>query len=151
MDGSYKNEKFFRCPQGYGLMISSKKVEKVGDVKDDFKNADVFKEWADKMKKEAESEAAVAKAKATSAAMMNLFKALDADGGGDLSKEEFVKALKSKGVDEAESGKLFAAIDATNNSGSVSMAEFKNFLKNAEGDCSMIPPKIQELLTAELS
>jgi len=145
MDGTYKNEKFFRCPAGYGLMLKASKWKKVEDVKDDFKNADIYKEWAEKLDKEAKSEEAVASAKKAAAAITALFKQMDGDGGGDLSKDEFVKALGEKGVEACDAKDMFKSIDATN-SGSVSLAEFKSYIGKAAEDPKLIPEKIRTLL-----
>merc|ERR1712241_1288513 len=97
---------------------------------------------------EQESEAKIAAAKAAAAAIMALFKQLDTDGGGDIDKAEFVKNLGAKSVSEADAGELFAKVDKTN-SGTVSMAEFKIYLKEAESDPSLIPESIKKLLKAE--
>merc|ERR1712173_296770 len=61
MDGSYKNEKFFRCQPGHGVMVKRSKITKV--LKDDEVDFD-FAEWEKILKAEADKEAKIAKAKA---------------------------------------------------------------------------------------
>jgi len=147
MDGTYKNEKFFRCPQGHGIMVKESKIKMAENVDDKFKEAKVYKEWAEKLKKEAASEEAIAQAKLVAANIKKLFKSMDDDSGGDLSKEEFVKALGEKGIEACDAKQFFGKIDATN-SNSISFAEFKKYIEEAASDPSMIPEKVRGLLSA---
>jgi len=147
MDGTYKKEKFFRCPQGYGVMMKESKLKKAENVDDKFKEAQVYKDWAEKLKKEAASEEAIAQAKVVAANIKKLFKSIDDDAGGDISKEEFVKALGEKGIEACDAKQFFGKIDATN-SNSISFAEFKKYIEEAASDPAMIPEKVRGLLSA---
>lgn len=146
MDGTYKNEKFFRCPQGHGIMMKKDKLKKAENVDDKFKESQVYKDWAEKLKKEAASDEAVAQSKKAAKAITELFKAMDDDGGGDISKDEFTKALTDKGVEACDSKEFFGKIDATN-SGTISLAEFKAYMGKAAEDPTLVPEKIRVLLT----
>lgn len=131
MDGSYKNEKFFRCQAGHGVMVTGAKITKV--LKDSEVDFD-FKEWEAILAKEAAKEAKIEKAKQAANKMREIFKKIDTDGNYLIEKDEFVKAMGAEaGCSAEQAGKMFVAIDLTK-SGSLSMAEFKGFLKKMEED-----------------
>lgn len=130
MDGTYKNEKFFACQPGHGVMVPAKRITKI------LKEADVdqatYKAWAETLAAEAAKEAAIDKAKQAANKLRAIFKKIDTDGNYLIEKNEFVAAMaKESSCAEKDAGDMFVAIDLTK-SGSLSMAEFKGFLKKME-------------------
>lgn len=66
--------------------------------------------------------------KSPAAALSSLFKSLDADGSGQISKSEFENALGAGGTNVANADKVFGKLD-TDQDGSVSMDELASALK----------------------
>jgi len=149
MNGTYKNEKFFRCQDGHGVMVKAARITKVlADSEVDFN----FDEWEKVLAAEAAKEAKIAAAKKAATKMKGIFKKIDTDGNYLIEKDEFVKAMGESNVCEADAKAMFVAIDLTK-SGSLSMAEFKGFLakmeKEADEGKDLGTAKYVELLTKE--
>merc|ERR1711879_555487 len=128
MNGTYKNEKFFRCPDGHGVMVKKARIKKV------LKSAEVdfdFSSWDAFLAEEEKKEAYIAKAKENVAKLKASFAKIDEDHSRLISKDEFVnymlKAHPELGSKE-DLEAMFNQIDTTK-SDSISLAEYEGWLQ----------------------
>lgn len=65
-------------------------------------------------------------------ALQNLFKDIDSDGDGSITKSEFESALGAGGTNTAAADKVFGELDS-NGDGTISLSELKSALQGAGG------------------
>merc|ERR1719245_2731581 len=95
MDGTFKGEKFFRCPAGYGVMVTEARIAEV--VASDADIAAYFKGWEETLAAEQAEESKAAESirveKAKIQKMKEAFTSIDKDGSRSIEKKEYVEYM----------------------------------------------------------
>lgn len=134
-NGTFKGFEFFKCPEGYGVMVKESRIKPLAAPKDATKK--YFAAWdatcAAEEEKEAAAQAAIEARAAAKSAIIAVFSQADEDNSASVEKAEFVAFFEGKGTAKADAEALFAKIDVTKN-GSISMAETDSWVKSCNTD-----------------
>jgi len=128
-DGTFKDVKFFWCPEAYGVIVQRRRIKALYTA-DDF-------DFSTEERPVDPAIAAIAEKKAEIKRMKMKFREMDTSGDLALDIKEFTKLVTGKeglfpSMTEKEVKRLFDEIDGTK-SGSVSYAEFDAWAKGVGG------------------
>merc|ERR1712083_690636 len=131
MDGSKNDAKFFTCPDGFGVMITAKRINPSQDC-DKEKLSTYFAAYQKTIdaanKKEEEAQLQIEEMASQRKFILETFKKIDTDGSMSIETAEFVKKFTEEGSTEGDAKALFTAIDKSGN-GSISYAETLMWMK----------------------